>query len=524
MRGQGEMSDTEDTGLSARDRLAWAGRLGAPLAAIGVYALFAVFDSDLQPAGQATAAIGVLMAILWMTEALPLPVTSLLPIVLFPVTGVLTISEVTAPYANEIIFLFMGGFMLALAMQKWGLHRRIALHIVLVVGTRPRNLIGGFMIATAFLSMWISNTATTVLMLPIAVSIITLLLERLGSLRERPATDDEPDATPKFANAAPLFATGLMLAVAYSASIGSAATLIGTPPNLFMRAFLERTYGIEIGFGQWMLVGLPFAGVFLVIAWLLITRVLYPPEIKVIPGGDALIRGEMASLGPMSRGERVVLVVFSLTASAWVLREPLTNWSWLVERVPWIQGVSDPAIAIAAAVLLFSIPVNVRRQQFALDWDSARRLPWNVLILFGGGLSLAAAVQASGLDAWIGQHATAFEALPLVLLVAATVVVVVLLTELTSNTATAATFLPILSGVAIGIGIDAMLLVVPAALAATCAFMMPVATPPNAIVFGSGYLSIGQMVRAGIWLNLIAVVLIVLITFTLATIVLGIAW
>jgi solute carrier family 13 (sodium-dependent dicarboxylate transporter), member 2/3/5 len=521
---QAGMAGNDENKPGPRDRLAWAGRLLAPVAAVAVYMLLSDPGTGLEPDARVTAAVGTLMAILWMTEALPLPVTSLLPIVFFPVAGVLSISEATAPYANEIIFLFMGGFMLALAMQRWGLHHRIALHIVLIVGTRPRNLIAGFMIATAFLSMWISNSATTVLMLPIAVSIVTLVVNQLNRLGRLPDEVDTSIDAPEFARGVPVFATGLMLAVAYSASIGSLGTLIGTPPNLFMRAFLASRYGIEIGFGQWMLVGVPLAAVFLAIAWLLLTHVLYPPEIDSVPGGTELIRHQLTARGPMSRGERVVLVVFVLAASAWVLREPLTGWDWLVERVPWIANVTDPAIAVAAAIALFSIPIDVRRGQFALDWKSARELPWNVLILFGGGLSLATAVQASRLDAWIGQQVIGLQVLPVLILVAATTAVVILLTELTSNTATAATFLPILGGVALGIGVEPMLLVVPATLAASCAFMMPVATPPNAIVFGSGHVVIMQMVRAGIWLNLIGVALVTLVAFTLGSLVLGIQW
>jgi solute carrier family 13 (sodium-dependent dicarboxylate transporter), member 2/3/5 len=503
-------------------RLPWFGRFFAPVAAASIYLL--LDGAALEPAGRATAAIGVLMAVLWMTEAMPLPITSLLPIVLFPLAGVLEIGEATAPYADEIIFLFMGGFMLALAMQRWGLHQRIALLIVRVVGTRPRRLIGGFMIATGFLSMWISNTATTVLMLPIAVSIVRLVIEQLERRDVLPEDVDESIEVPEFAANAPAFATGLMLAVAYSASIGSIGTLIGTPPNLFMRAFLESSFGIEIGFGQWMLVGVPLAVVFLVIVWLWLTFVLYRPEIDDIPGGEALVDRELTALGPMSSGEKIVLSVFLLTATAWILREPATSRDVVVEQLPWVANVTDTTIAICAAIALFAIPVKPRQGEFIMNWETAKELPWNVLLLFGGGLSLATAVQTSGLDVWIGTHVEVLDFLPLIVLVAVAAGMILLLTELTSNTATAATFLPILGGVALGIGVDPLLLLVPAALAASCAFMMPVATPPNAIVFGSGYLVIGQMIRAGIVLNIISIVLITLVAFTLAAWVFGIAY
>lgn len=307
---------------------------------------------------------------------------------------------------------------------------------------------------------------------------------------------------------------------AYSASIGSVGTLIGTPPNLFLRAFVEERFGIVIGFGEWMLVGVPFVAVFLPIAWLLLTR-SYPPGREEIPGGRELIRSERVQLGPISRGETVVLTVFVGTVCAWVLREPLASWGWFVERAGWIDDVTDPGIAIAAALVLFAFPVHPRRGVFALDWEHARRLPWGILILVGGGLSLAAAVRANGVDTWIGDLLAGLDVLPTILLVAATVTVVIFLTEVTSNTATAATLLPIMGGVAVAIGVDPFLLVVPAAIAASCAFMMPVATPPNAIVFSSGHLTVGQMVRVGLWLNLVGAVLVTALAFSAVTWVFG---
>jgi solute carrier family 13 (sodium-dependent dicarboxylate transporter), member 2/3/5 len=497
-------------------RLAWTGRLGGPITALAVYYALELGGADLSPEARGTAAVGLLMAILWMTEALPLAATSLIPIAMFPMVGVLSVSEATAPYASDVIFLFMGGFVLALAMERWELHRRIALLIVLVVGTKPTRLVGGFMVATAFLSMWISNTATTVLMLPIAVSIIALITSKL---REQKVASGEVVAEGKILT--PRFAAGLMLAVAYAASIGSVGTLIGTPPNLFLRAFVERSYGVEIGFGQWMLVGIPLVVVFLGIAWILMTRVIFPPEVDSIPDSEGLITEQFRQLGPMSKGEKIVLTVFIGTALAWIFREPVIGIDWLATRLPWIEHLTDPAIAIIAALLLFSIPVDARRGIFVIDWETANRLPWNVLLLFGGGLSLAAAIQASGLDVWIGSQFLLLDALPGIGLVVGTIVITTLLSNLTSNTATAATFLPILGGLAMGIGIEPLVLLVPAALAATCAFIMPVATPPNAIVFGSGHVQIGQMVRAGLWLNVIAILLITLLTYTIGGWVLG---
>jgi solute carrier family 13 (sodium-dependent dicarboxylate transporter), member 2/3/5 len=480
-------------------RRAWIGRVAGPLLAVLVYLAIPSGEGGLGAPGRATAAVGILMAVWWISEALPLPVTSLLPIALFPLFGVVDVSGATAPYADDIIFLFMGGFMLALAMQRWNLHRRIALVTVMAVGTRPVRVVGGFMLATAFLSMWVSNTATTVMMLPIGMSVLQLVYDRAtvpGGAQDSELLGDD----------APNFAVCLMLAIAYAASIGSLATLIGTPPNLFMAGFVERTYGITIGFGRWMLVGLPLSMVFLVITWVVLTRLVYPIRLTEIPGGRDLFREQLHEMGPAGRGEKMVLTIFACTAGAWVLREPVTDA--LAGLVPALAGLSDAGIAIIAAIVLFSVPVDARRGVFVLDWSTARRLPWGVLLLFGGGLSLASAVAASGLDAYLGLQLRGLGALPTVLLIAGVVTVIVLLTELTSNTATAATFLPILGGVAVGLGIAPLMLVVPAALAASCAFMMPVATPPNAIVFGSGYITMPQMVRAGVWLNLVGIVLV----------------
>jgi len=479
------------------------GMVGAVVGAGAVYALLGFSSLD-EPARR-TAAVGVLMAILWMTEAIPLPATSLIPIALFPLLGVSSIRSATAPYAHELIFLFMGGFMLALAMEKWGLHKRFSLLIVLMVGVKPRRLIGGFMLAAAILSMWISNTATTIMMMPIGVSIITLVESHL---RNDPALGH---SSQKIIDR---FGVCLMLGLAYAASIGGVATIIGTPPNIVLVGYLKDSFDITIGFGQWMLIGVPFSAIFLVSAWLLLTRVLQPVTLKEIPGGRELIRQELRALGPISRGEWTVFFVFIITASLWMGRQPLTHWDWLVGVAPIVKNLTDPGIAIAAALALFIIPVDLKKNTFALDWTTASKLPWGVLLLFGGGLSLAKGVSATGLDQWIGQQAQVAGALPTVVIVLLIVTMVIFLTELTSNTATTTTFLPILGGVAIGLSLKPTSLVIPATIAASCAFMMPVATPPNAIVFGTGRVTIGQMMRAGIVLNLIGIALITLLAFT----------
>jgi solute carrier family 13 (sodium-dependent dicarboxylate transporter), member 2/3/5 len=491
-------------------RRARLGRLLGPVAAVLVHQLLAAADTGLSDGGRATAAVAVLMAIWWVTEALPLAVTSLVPIVALPLTGAADLEAATSPYASPLIFLFLGGFVLAVAMQRWGLHRRIALLTVRAVGTRPRQLVGGFMLATAFLSMWVSNTATTVMMLPIGVSVLALLAKRV---EEIPDVEDHDDLTGEGASR---MATALMLGIAYAASIGSLSTIIGTPPNAFLVGYL-RQQGIEIGFGEWMLFALPLSAVFLVLTWLLLTRWLYRPEIDEIPGGRELIQRELDALGAVSRGERLVAIVFASTAAAWIANSVLSG----VLEGTALGALDDAMIAVAAAIVLFVVPVDARRGTFLLDWEAAKELPWGVLLLFGGGLSLAAAVTANGVDAFIGQQFRGLAGVPLWVLVGVVALVIVWMTELTSNTATAAALVPIIGGVAVVLGLDPMVLAVPAALAATCAFALPVATPPNAIVFGSGHVTVAQMARAGVVLNVLATVLITVFVVTLVGPILG---
>jgi len=491
---------------------AWIGRFLGPVLALVLYVVLPAGEGGLSQGGRATVAIGALMAVWWVTEALPLAATALLPLALFPITGVLSIDDAASPYASDLIFLFMGGFMLALAMQRWGLHRRIALQTVRVVGTKPNAMVGGFMIATGFLSMWVSNTATTVMMLPIGLAVLKLVFDRVEGV-------DTSDAQEITGTGAPNFATALMIGIAFSASIGSLSTLIGTPPNLFMAGYLSDNHDIHIGFAEWMFFGVPLAVVFLAITWLIITRVMFPPRMKEIPGGRELIQSELDELGPMSRGEKIVAAVFAVTVVLWLLRSPLEGWF----AGTTLEGIDDAAIAIAAAITLFAIPVDRVHGVFALDWQTAKQLPWGILLLFGGGLSLAAAVGDNGVDAFIGEQVQALGGLPTVLLIAMVVTIVILLTELTSNTATTAAVVPILGGVATGLGYGPMVLVVPAALAATCAFMLPVATPPNAIVFGSGHITIQQMARIGVILNVIGVALITLLMIALAGPLLGVS-
>ena len=443
-------------------------------------------------AGMRTAAVGMLMAVWWMTEAIPIPATALLPLALFPLLGVLDMPTAAAPYANELIFLFMGGFLLAAAMERWGLHRRMALGIMWRVGTSPSRLLLGFMLATGFISMWISNTATAAMMLPIAIAVGEML--RPKGIVEGPYR----------------FGIALMLGVAYASSIGGVATLIGTPPNAVFAGAASELLDVQIGFTQWMAVGVPVAAVLLPATWLLLLK-LYPPgELS----GDAarVIEDERAGLGGMGRGEKIVAVVFVATALAWILRAEKELGSVTIPGIEtWAPGVEDSTVAMIAAVLLFLLPVDWRRGDFALDWRSAKNIPWDVLVLFGGGLSLARGMDVSGLAAWIGGVVGVLGDVPTIVVVLAVTTLIVFLTEVTSNTATATMAMPVVAGAAMGLGVDPLLPMAAAALSASMAFMLPVATPPNAMVFASGYVTIPQMSRAGFWLNLLSITVITLL-------------
>ncbi len=451
--------------------------------------------AGLSPEGWMTAAIALFMVTWWISEAVPIPATSLLPLVLFPLLGGGTMQEAAAPYANPLIFLFMGGFLIATAMVRWNLHKRIALYVICRVGTTPRAIIWGFLLATAFLSMWVSNTATAVMMLPVALSVVALADAGGNSSMQR------------------RFALVLLLCIAYGANIGGIGTLIGTPPNAFMAAFFESEYSYTITFARWLLVGLPVVGIGLPLTYLALTRVVFPFSIERLIGSRALLDQEVQKLGPVSLGERLVAVVFAGTALLWITRPLLTSV---------IPGLSDAGIAMIGGVILFVLPVDIRRGIFVHSWKAANELPWGTLLLFGGGLSLAAAMSRTGLAAWIGHSLGFVDLLPVVLIILVVTAVIVFLTELTSNIATTATFLPLLAALAVGTGESPLLLAVPAVMAASCAFMLPVATPPNAIIYGSERVSIPEMARAGVVLNVIFTVLVTALAYTLAAWVFGI--
>jgi len=471
-------------------------RIGLVLGAL-LFGLLLVLPAPagLSDAAWRTASVGLLMAIWWITEPIPIPATALLPLALFPALGIGSIGQAASPFANPLIYLFLGGFLLAQAMQDVGLPRRIALEGVRLFGTRPGSVIAGVMGASAVLSMWVSNTATALMMLPLGLSLIELL----------PGDRDDPDRR--------RFGIALMLGIAYACSIGGMATLIGTPPNAFLAGFMLETYGVSIGFAQWMLVGVPLVLAGLPLTWFILTRIVYPVPRAEIPGGKALLDERRAALGPLRRSEKRVAVVLGFTALAWITR-PLFQ--------DWIPGLSDAGISIGAAIVLFLVPAGEPDGRRLLTWKQAEAIPWGVLVLVGGGLSLAAAIGSTGLGDWLGSQMESISHWPLLLLLATVVAFVILLTELTSNTATAATFLPVLGALAIVIGQDPLLLAVPAAIAASGAFMLPVATPPNAIVYGSGALEIPDMVRAGVWINLLFTLLITAAARILVPIVFGV--
>ena len=421
------------------------------------------------------------MAIWWITEAIPISVTALLPIILFPLTGGLELSETTASYGHKYVFLYLGGFIIAIAMQKWNLHKRIALNIISFIGTNVIKIILGFMVATAFLSMWISNTATAVMMLPIAMAIVDQL-------------KDNPDT---IENENKIFGKALMLGIAYSASIGGISTLIGTPPNLILAGVVEETFGYEITFSTWFKFGFPISLILLFLCWKYLTGIAFKFEQKSFPGGIKEIKKQLQKIGTISYEEKLVALIFTLTAIAWVTRDILK----LI-----IPVIDDTIIVMISALIIFLLPTNDKKRRL-INWEEASKLPWGILLLFGGGMALASGFKESGLALWIGTQMTLLDGINLFLLLFVLIASVNFLTEITSNLATTAMLLPILYPMAMTIDVHPFILMVSAAVAASCAFMLPVATPPNAVVFGSGYLRIPDMVRVGIWMNILSIIL-----------------
>ena len=442
------------------------------------------------------AAIGVLMAIWWATEAIPVAITAFLPLVALPILGVVSTREIAAPYAHPIIYLFFGGFVVALAIERCGLHRRIALGVFAIAGADARALVAGFMGAAAFVSMWISNTSTSLMLLPIAVSVFTVINETMPTLAPRQREN---------------FGISLLLGLAYGATLGGVATLVGTPPNAFMVGFMADNYDVQIDFARWMMVGVPVSLVMLPLAWLVLTRFIYPINFKASDEAVQHIRAMREGLGAMSKAEVRTALLFGFLVFGWLSR------SWL-SSLPFLGELTDTGVAMTAAVAAFLIPSG-QKGQALMTWDAMSRLPWGVLALFGGGLALATAVTSSGLALWMGQQLVGVGTINAILLVVTATALVIFITELTSNLATTATFLPVIAAIGVETGQDPLIYVIPVTLAASCAFMLPVATPPNAVVFSSGLVAIPAMARVGLVLNIIAVAVLSVVALLLAPLV-----
>lgn len=426
------------------------------------------------------------MATWWITEAISIPATALIPLAVLPLLNIESIAAVASPYADPLIFLFFGGFVLSIAMERWNLHKRIALLTMSIVGSKPSQQIAGIMLVTGFLSMWMSNTATAVMMLPIGLSIVAMQ-----------NTDKNND-----------FAKAILLSIAYAASIGGVATLIGTPPNALLVGYLQNVHNITISFADWMILGVPLAAVMLMLAWIWLTRFQYKLDSRSQEISRHIYRQKLAELGPMQFAEKIVLAVFILAALCWTLSKPIKDLTGL--------PMNDTVTAICVALLLFILPAGKANGQRVLSWDDCEKLPWGILLLFGGGLTLASQIQKSGLADFIALQISQLGTLDMLTMIILVTTLIIFLTEITSNTATAAAFLPLLGPVAVSMDMPVPLLVIPAAIAASFAFMLPVATPPNAIVFGSGHLKIMDMVKAGFTLNILGIICITIACITLA--------
>ena len=459
---------------------------------------------------KSTLCVTIWMAIWWLSEAIDISATALLPIAIFPLLGIADIKATTAPYASHLIFLFMGGFVIAFAMQRWKLDRRLANFVLTLVGQNPYLIIAGFMLAAALLSGFITNTATTAVMLPIGLSIIAMFCQ----------TDNQSSLNKDQGN----FARCVMLGIAYAASIGGTTTVIGTAPNLFLASFVEEgisdSFQQEIGFATWMSFAAPLAFAFLPIVWWMLTKIIFPFRLEALNTPN---QSTNTTKEKMNTGQKITIAVFLLTVILWIARPIIQKFSFTIsdQTVQPFTYLSDPGIAMLAAMLLFVIPVNFKQRIFAMDWQTAKKLPWGIFILFGGGLTLAKAIKTNGVAEFIGAQAILLPDLPEFVFVLIVCASVLFLTELTSNTATTATLVPILAAIAIGLGMHPYLLIFPATLAASFAFMMPIATPPNAIVFGSGYISIPEMCKAGFWLNILGVIVITIFTYLVIRPVLG---
>ena len=468
-----------------------AGLIAGPLLFAAILVLPA--PDGMSEAARRVAALGAWMATWWFSTPVALEATALLPLALLPLLGVASFDRAATPYANNVIFLFLGGFFVAAAMERWGLHKRVAYGILAAVGTDARRVVLAFMLATCFISMWISNTATSVMMMPMAVAVVSLV----------PAGGPGDRVTGGLA-------TALVLGVAFAANIGGMATLIGTPPNAIFAASVKQLLGYDVGFFEWMRFGIPVVLVMLPACWWILTTLF--PSHGTIPGLAERVRAERAGLGPLRGGERFTLIVFLGAVAAWILREPKNlGFATIPGIATWVPAITDSGIAIAAALVLFMVPFSWKDGAFALDWKTARHSPWGMLLLFGGGLSLADAFQSSGLSTWVGSLLQGMAGQPRVVVVFIVATVFVGLSELASNAAVAAMAMPLLAGIAPAVGQPPLLLMEVAALASSISFLMPVSTPPNTVAYSTGYVSVRQMMKAGIWLDLLSITLLTIV-------------
>jgi sodium-dependent dicarboxylate transporter 2/3/5 len=466
------------------------------------------------PEAKRMAATVALMGCWWIGESLPLGVTALIPLVAFPLLKILPVTEVAPNYTNHYVFLLLGGFFIALTMQRWHLHTRIALWIIRLVGTSASRLVLGFMLASAFLSMWISNSATAMMMMPIGLGLIVKTEEMQAGERDRSVAN---------------FGACLMLGIAYASNIGGVATLVGTFPNLVFAGMFEELFpgGPDITFAEWLKIGLPFAAIFVPAMWLYMVKGMLPLKGQVVENADQVIAAEVEKLGAMGRGEKMILVVFVVTALLWIFRSDINLGGTVVRGWASLLGVEkyvhDSTVAMAMGILCFILPVDREQKTPLLDWEHAQKVPWGILLLFGGGFAIANGFEASGLTVWVGSQLTVLQGVPVIIVIAAVVLTMTFLTEVTSNTASTTMMLPIMAATAQALNVNPLLLMLPATMAASCAFMLPIATPPNAIVFSSGRVSLTQMGRTGFFLNLITVVFVTLFVYFVVANVMGIS-
>ena len=465
---------------------------------IGVFLFLAIImlpsPAGLTESAWLVAAVAMLMVTWWATEAIPIPVTSLLPIALFPILGVTSIETAALPYANKNIYLFLGGFLIALSIERSGLHKRLALIMIKKLGSDGPKLIGGFMLVSALISMWVMNTSTTLMLLPIGLAICSVVAKTVPNMSEKDKNN---------------FDKALLLSIAYAATIGGMSTLVGTAPNIVFSSFMQEVYGLEIRMSDWMKLGVPVAICMLTLAWIILTKVVYPVNFVSSNETKNTLTKMLTDMGPMSKDEFRVGIIFFIAAGLWMFRSLIDNY---------VIGLTDAGIAILVAISLFIIPSSGRNGEL-LSWKQSSKLPWGLLLLFGGGLSLGVQINDSGLGLRIGQSLVSLKTVPLIILVMAVAALIIFLTEVTSNVATTSTFLPVFGAVAVAVGVAPEVLTVPVVLAASCAFMLPVATPPNAIVYGANKFKIIDMMRAGFFINIAGVFVVTVFAYYFAKII-----